>query len=152
MIIGLIVTKLHKTSRQFISSIREIEENLFERYSGALLEKFSPLTPYFNELLSRLRGGGLIEHYWNDPLYLEQTMSMETFTFYDDSKDKLTLETLFLSFAFLAFGMVLSLITLLIEFLVYKHGAQNVVKEIKKSKKKSKVQTMNPMKNTRRRK
>ena len=139
---------------KIICRIKEIEQNLFERYSALLLEKLSPLTPYVNELLSRLRAGGLIQHYWNDPLYLEQTMSMDTFTFYDNSKDKLTLETFFLIFVFLAFGMVLSLVTLLVEILVYKYRARkaNVVRQINKPKKKPKNQTMYPKESKRRRK
>ena len=104
-------------------SNREIKQNLYERYGASLLEKFSPLPPVFNKLLSRLRAGGLILLYWYDPLALEQMMSMETFTYYDNSKDKLTLETFFLIFVFLAFGMVLSLCTLLVEVLVYRHQA-----------------------------
>ena len=89
-----------------------------------LLEKNSPLTPYVNHLLSRLRAGGLIKHYWDDPLYLEQTMSVKTFTFYDDSKDKLTLDTFFLTFVFLGSGMVLSLLALLVEILVFKYNTR----------------------------
>ena len=93
---------------------------MFERYTGILLEKFSPLTPYVNHLLTRLRAFGLIQHYWKDPLYLEQTMSMETFTYYDDSKDKLTLDTFFLTFVFLGSGMVLALLCLIGEILVHR--------------------------------
>ena len=139
---------------KFICRIKEIEQNLFERYVALLLEKFSPLTPYVNELLSRLRAGGLILHYWNDPLYLEQTMSMDTFTYYDDSHDKLTLETFFLTFVFLAFGMVLSLVTLFVEILVYRYRARkaNAVKQINLPKKKPKGQTMYPKESKRRRK
>ena len=91
-----------------------------------VLEKNSPLTPYVNNLLSRLRAAGLIKHYWNDPLFLEQTLSVETFTFYDDSKDKLTLDTFFLTFVFLGSGMVLSLLALLVEILVFKYNACTV--------------------------
>ena len=89
-----------------------------------VLEKNSPLTPYVNNLLSRLRAAGLIKHYWNDPLFLEQTLSVETFTFYDDSKDKLTLDTFFLTFVFLGSGMVLSLLALLVEILVFKYNSR----------------------------
>ena len=106
-----------------ILSTREIKENLFVRFTSILMEKNSPLTPYINKLVSNMRGGGLIQHYWNDPLYLEQTMSMDTFTYYDDSKDKLTLETFFLISIFLACGMVLSLIVFMVEWLVFRYKA-----------------------------
>ena len=134
-------------------SNREIKQNLYERYGASLLEKFSPLTPVFNKLLSRLRAGGLILHYWYDPLALEQMMSMETFTYYDNSKDKLTLETFFLTFVFLAFGMVLSLCTLLVEVLVYRHQARkaNAVRQVNEPKKKPKAQSMYPRESKRRR-
>ena len=137
-----------------IFSNREIEQNLFERYTATLLERFSPLTPYFNKLLSRLRAGGLILHYWYDPLDLEQMMSMDTFTYHDNSKDKLTLETFFLTFVLLAFGMVLSLCTLLVEVLVYRYKAQkaNAVRQVNESKKKPKAQSMYPRESKRRRK
>ena len=112
----------------FASRIKEIEENLFERYTGILLEKFSPLTPYVNHLLTRLRAFGLIQHYWNDPLYLEQTMSMDTFTYYDDSKDKLTLDTFFLTFVFLGSGMVLALLCLIGEILVHRYTTRKAAR------------------------
>ena len=104
--------------------IKEIKENLYERYSCILLEKSSALTPYVNHLLSRLRAGGLIKHYWNDPLYLEQTLSVETFTFYDNSKDKLTFDTFFLIFIFLGFGMTAALLSLFVEILAYRYKAR----------------------------
>ena len=47
-------------------------------------------------------------------------MSMDTFTYYDDSKDKLTLDTFFLTFVFLGSGMVLALLCLIGEILVHR--------------------------------
>ena len=104
----------NKTFNSFFS-IREIPENLFERFTTVYLQKFSPLTHKFNLLLSRQRAGGLIDHYWNDPLYLEQTMPMQLFTFYDSSKDKLTVKTFFLIFVLWLIGAFLSLMCLLAE-------------------------------------
>ena len=112
----------------FFSSLTEIKENLYERYSALLMEKFSPLTPNVNKLLSMLKAGGMILHFWNDPLYLEQTMSLETFTYYDNSRDKLTFETFFLIFVFLACGMALSLIALIVEKLVHRFKARKAAK------------------------
>ena len=109
---------LNKTFNSFFS-IREIPENLFERFTTVYLQKFSPLTHKFNLLLSQQRAGGLIDHYWNDPLYLEQTMPMELFTFYDNSKDKLTVKTFFLIFVLWLIGAFLSLLCLLAENLYY---------------------------------
>ena len=81
-------------------------------------------------------------------------MSMDTFTYHDNSKDKLTLETFFLTFVLLAFGMVLSLCTLLVEVLVYRYKAQkaNAVRQVNESKKKPKAQSMYPRESKRRRK
>jgi hypothetical protein len=72
--------------------------------------------------------GGLIQHYWNDPLYLEQTMSLGIFTFYDDSKEKLTIETFFLIFTFWGIGMTLALSSLLAEMAVFKKKARKTFK------------------------
>ena len=53
-----------------------------------------------------MRAGDLIYHYARNPLYLEQTFDQAIFTYYDDSKDKLSMETLFLIFVTWLFVMV----------------------------------------------
>jgi hypothetical protein len=45
------------------------------------------------------------------------------FTFYDDSRDKLSVDTLFLVFAAWIFGMALSSLCLLLEILAFKFKA-----------------------------
>ena len=51
------------------------------------------------------------QFYWNEPLFLEH----ELFTFYDDSMDKLTMETFLLLFLYLVFGMALAMLVLAAE-------------------------------------
>ena len=67
-----------------------------------------------------MRAGGLISHYYSDPLYLEQTMDVSVFTFHDNSKDKLTMEQFLLIFLVLGFGMALALLALFLEIIVYR--------------------------------
>jgi len=67
-----------------------------------------------------MRAGGLINHLWNDPLYLEQTMDLDVFTFYDDSMDKLTIETYFFIFMLWGFGIVLALVAFSVEVIMFK--------------------------------
>ena len=127
---------LQRTSHLFFS-IREIKENIFILYNGLLLPKHSPLTKHLNDALARMRAGGLITHYMNDPLNLEQVIPLEVFTFYDDSKDKLTMETFTLLFIYLAFGMVLALLALIVEIIVYRRHMSKVQLKPKKSPKRS---------------
>ena len=67
-----------------------------------------------------MRAGGLITHYYSDPMYLEQTMDVSIFTFHDNSKEKLTMEQFLLIFLFLVFGMALAILALLFEILIYR--------------------------------
>lgn len=88
---------------------------MFVFYNGIMLQKFSALTDDVNRVLSILRAGGWIQHFWNDPLFLEQTFPEETFTSYDSSKDKLTLEVFSLVFIAWGVGMIAALIALAVE-------------------------------------
>ena len=92
-------------------------------YNGVLLPKYSSFTEDVNKVLGQMRAGDLIYHYARLPLYLEQTLDQEMFTFYDNSKDKLSLENLFLIFVTLLFGMVLSAVALLAEILHFRYRA-----------------------------
>ncbi len=64
--------------------------------------------------------GGFIYHFFHDPLPLELTMDYPIFTGYDDSEEKLTLETFGLISIVLVFGWILGLITLLLEIYTHK--------------------------------
>ena len=100
--------------------MKEIKENLFVIFNGIMLPKYSSLTKVIDEGLALIKAAGLIYHYWNGPLYLEQTMPVDLFTFYDDSKDKLTMETYMLIFAIWGYGMVLALAVMVVEnFMFY---------------------------------
>ena len=55
------------------------------------------------------------QFYWNEPLFLEQVIPHELFTFHDDSMDKLTMETFLLLFLNLVFGMALAMLVLAAE-------------------------------------
>ena len=79
-----------------------------------------------------MRAGDLIYHYARNPLYLEQTFDQAIFTYYDDSKDKLGMDTLFLIFVTWLFGMVLAAVVLLIEILHYRYKAAKARKEHKR--------------------
>ena len=104
---------------QIFSRKPAIRENIFVLYNGLLLPKNSSLTKYVDEAIGLMQAAGLITHYMNDPLYLENFMPEEIFTFYDDSKDKLTMETFTLLFIYLAVGMLLALMALIAEVIVY---------------------------------
>ena len=99
---------------------------MFVFYNGIMLQKFSPLTEDVNKVLSILRAGGWIQHYWNDPLFLEQTFPEEIFTAYDSSKDKLTLEVFSLIFIAWAIGMFAALLALAVEKVVHKAMKNNL--------------------------
>ena len=88
-----------------------------------MFQKYSYLEKSVNKGLGVMKAAGLIQHFWNDPLYLEQTMNLDLFTFYDNSKDKLTMTTFALIFAIWGIGAALSLICLAIEIVVYRHEA-----------------------------
>ena len=88
-----------------------------------MFQKYSHLEKFVNKGLGVMKAGGLIQHFWNDPLYLEQTLDLNLFTFYDNSKDKLTMITFALIFAVWGIGAALSLICLATENIVFKYKA-----------------------------
>jgi hypothetical protein len=47
-------------------------------FVSIVLPKFSFFAKDFNKVVSQIRAGGLILHYWHDPLFLEQTMDQES--------------------------------------------------------------------------
>ena len=93
-----------------------------------MFQKYSYLEKSVNKGLGVMKAAGLIQHFWNDPLYLEQTMNLDLFTFYDNSKDKLTMTTFALIFAIYGIGAALSLICLAIENVVYRHETAKKLK------------------------
>ena len=93
---------------------------MFVFYNGIMLQKFSAITEDVNKVLSILRAGGWIQHFWNDPLFIEQTLPEETFTSYDSSKDKLTLEVFSLIFIVWGIGMLAALLALAVERVAFK--------------------------------
>ena len=89
-----------------------------------------------------MRAGGLIHHFYHDPIPLEMTMEYTIFTFIDDSLEKLTLETFTVIFIFLSIGLAFGLIGLLVEKRVHKREQMNprnpilpVRKQMKKKQK-----------------
>ena len=93
---------------------------MFVFYNGIMLQKFSAITEDVNKVLSILRAGGWIQHFWNDPLFIEQTLPEETITSYDSSKDKLTLEVFSLIFIVWGIGMLAALLALAVERVAFK--------------------------------
>ena len=71
--------------------------------------------------MAQIRAGDLINHFWSDPLYLEQTLDLDVFTFYDDSMDKLTMDTYFFIFIIWGFGMAMAFLAFAVEIIVFKH-------------------------------
>ncbi len=69
--------------------------------------------------------GGLIQHFYHDPIPLELMMDYLIFTFVDNSNEKLTLETFTVIFIFLAIGLAISLIALCVERRVHKRELTN---------------------------
>ena len=92
---------------------------MYISYSGLYLPKYSPWTPDFNLAISSIRSGGLIFHFSHEPLPLELTMKSQIFEEVDDSKEKLSLDTLMLIFIIWFFGMVTGVVVLWIEVIVY---------------------------------
>jgi hypothetical protein len=82
-----------------------------------MLQKHSPYTNDVNKVLSQMRAGGLIYHYWHEPLYLDLTIDPSVFTYVDDSKEKLSLETFLLIFIVWAVGMGIGILSLLAEII-----------------------------------
>ena len=64
--------------------------------------------------------GGLIFHYFHNPVPLEMTMDYLIFTYVDDSNEKLTIETFLVLFIFLAVGLTMGIIVLFLEICVHK--------------------------------
>ncbi len=64
--------------------------------------------------------GGLIYHYFHDPIQLEITIDYSVYEFVDDSDTKLTMETFLVLFILLYVGMAIGIITLIIEIWIYK--------------------------------
>ena len=81
-------------------------------YAGLMLAKNYPWTRQFDKAIGLMRAGGLIDHFFNEPIPLEMTMDPKIFTYVDDSKEKLTLETFFLIFIIWGVGMGLGLVSL----------------------------------------
>ena len=100
---------------------RDTSESAFLFYNGLMMKKYSPLTKYVNKALAQIRAGDLINHFWSDPLYLEQTLDLGVFTFYDDSMDKLTMDTYFFIFIIWGFGMAMAFLAFAVEIIVFKH-------------------------------
>ena len=97
-----------------------------------MLPKYSPWTEHFNAIIAKLRAGGLIKYYWDDPLSLEFTLDDKLFNYVDDSQDKLTPDTFFLLFLIWAFGMVLSFFAISIEILYFRRNMKHKVKILTK--------------------
>ena len=72
-----------------------------------------------------MRAGGLIYHFMHDPIALEITMKREVFTFVDNSKDKLSVQHLFLVFVIWIIGMVLGFVCFVGEIFVHKNEMAN---------------------------
>ena len=68
--------------------------------------------------------GGLIFHYFHDPIQLEIALPYSVFVTEDDSDTKLSMEIFQVIFIFWAVGMALGLFTLLFEKWVYKKKAE----------------------------
>ncbi len=68
--------------------------------------------------------GGLIFHYFHDPIQLEIAQPYSLFVTEDDSNTKLDIDLLLVVFIFWAVGMVLAMSTLLFEKWVYKRIAK----------------------------
>ncbi len=94
-----------------------------------MLPKYSPWTEDFNSVIAKIRAGGLIKYYWDNPLPLQLTFDDKIFTNVDNSQDKLTTDTFFLLFLIWAFGMVLSFVAIAFEILFFKRN----IKDQKKS-------------------
>ncbi len=72
---------------------------------------FWSLILYFTGLFS----GGLIYHYFHDPIHLEITQDYKNFVGIDDSDTKLSIDLFMVIFIFLSVGLVIGLIVLLLE-------------------------------------
>ena len=85
-----------------------------------LLPKQFPFTRDFNMVIGDMRAGGLIFHFAHEPLFLEHVMDYQVFTYFDDSKDILTLEIFTVIFYFLLMGIIFGLICILVEKFMFK--------------------------------
>jgi hypothetical protein len=113
---------------------RHLKENLYVSNSAMMLPKNYPWKEDFNAAIAKIRAGGLIKYYWEEPLPLEMTLDDKVFTFVDDSQDKLTTDTFFLLFLFWAFGMLMAFVAITVEIIVFKSKMRNQKKKIRFNK------------------
>ncbi len=71
-----------------------------------------------------MHAGGLIYHFFHEPIPLEITMDYLVFTFVDDSEEKLSIETFMVIFVFLSVGYVIGLLALLAEIWAFRRQAK----------------------------
>ena len=84
------------------------------------MPKHSAWTEDFNRALGQMQSGGLLYHFYHEPIPLEITMDYSVFTFVDDSEEKLSMETFLILFIFLLCGLMIAPLVLLWEIWVYR--------------------------------
>ena len=78
-------------------------------------------------MIAYMRAGGLIYHFGHEPFFLELTMDNSLFTTVDESKDKLSLETFVVIFIVWIVGILLAIISHLVEVCYYKRSMKTII-------------------------